>query len=193
MIRLLVVLGLLSGTMGCAAPPPPPEHLARKLAVLPVNNRNGEPLVVSGDGLLDRYVFRTETATVSEVLEAEAVFQLRAKGFEIATPLSEKKVLSGRIPRDSADAAELAGQAGLGPICLYLEVRRWEPEGRAHVNYVIVDVEASLVDVQSRTLVWKHERRGPIGTPGNFLLEAACITAARRVAEDLLAPLVPAP
>jgi len=149
--------------------------------------------VVAGDGLLDRYVFRTEPATVSEVLEAEAVFQLRAKGFEIATPLSEKKVLSGRIPRDSADAAELAAQAGLGPLCLYLEVRRWEPEGRAHVNYVIVDVEASLVDVQSRTLVWKHERRGPIGTPGNFLLEAACITAARRVAEDLLSPLAPAP
>jgi len=193
MIRLPVVLVLLSGTVGCAAPPPPPEHLARKLAVLPVNNKTGEPLVVAGDGLLDRYVFRTEPATVSEVLEAEAVFQLRAKGFEIATPLSEKKVLSGRIPRDSADAAELAAQAGLGPLCLYLEVRRWEPEGRAHVNYVIVDVEASLVDVQSRTLVWKHERRGPIGTPGNFLLEAACITAARRVAEDLLSPLAPAP
>jgi hypothetical protein len=149
--------------------------------------------MVSGDGLLDRHVFHSETATVSEVLEAEAVFQLREKGFEIAPPLSDKKSLIGRVPKDPADAADLAAQAGLGPLCLYFEIRRWEPEGRAHINFVNVDLEASLVDTKSGKLLWKVERRGPIATPGQFLVEAAFITAARKVIGDVLAPLAPAP
>lgn len=186
----LLLTGLLAG---CSSAPPPPEHLGRKLAVMPVNNRTGDPLVVSGDGLLDRHVFHTETATVSEVLEAEAVFQLREKGFEIASPSSNQKVLTRRVPKDPAEAAELVTQAGLGPLCLYIEVRRWEPEGRAHVNFVTVDLDVSLVDSATRQVTWKAEHRGPIATPGQFLQEAASITAARKVIKDALAPLAPTP
>lgn len=191
MKRPLVTLILAGWMTGCAGPAPTPEHLGRRIAVMPINNRTGDPLVVSGDGLLDRHVFRTGIATVSEVLEDEAVFQLREKGFEIAESQAGQKLLAGRVPKNSADAAELAALAGLGPLCLYLEIRRWEPEGRAHVRFVNVALEASLVDVASRQLIWKHEHRGPIGTPGEFLLGAAYVAAAHKVIQDVLAPIVP--
>jgi hypothetical protein len=193
MKRPILVLLLLGLPSGCSSHPQPPEHLGRKLAIMPVHNRTGEPLVVSGDGILDRYVFHSESATVSEILAAETDFQLREKGFDVATSPSEKKALLGRIPENPTDAAELAAQAGLGPLCLYLEIRRWEPDGRAHVNFVIVDLEASLMDTATRHLVWKYERRGPIATPGEFLLEAAYIAAARKVTAEILAPLHPDP
>jgi len=193
MNRPIVLLGLLGCLTGCAAPVPPPEHLGRTLAVLPVNNRTGDPLLVSGDGLLDRHVFHTEIASVSDVLEAEAVFQLREKGFLIAAPLSDTKSLRGRVPKDPADAATVAAQAGLGPLCLYLEIRRWEAEGRAHVNVVSVDLEASLIDTKSGQLLWKGGRRGPIATPGEFLVEAAYVSAARKVTAEILASLHPDP
>jgi hypothetical protein len=165
--------------------------LPRKLAVLPVNNRTGDDLVVSGEGVLDRYVFRTPTTGLADILEAEAGFQLREKGFEVPSPLSWEKRFKGRTPQSPQDAAELAAQSGLGPFCVYLEIRRWEPEGRAHVNSVIVDVEVALVDPRSRTLLWRVERRGPIQTPGQFLVGSAYVAAARKVVADLIAPLSP--
>jgi len=193
MRRGALVLGALLLICGCAGNPPPPERLGRKIAVLPVNNRTGEALVVSGDGLLDRYVFRTPTATLVEVLEGEAAYRLREKGFEVPPPAIWDKSFRGRAPEGPAEAADMAAKAGLGPLCLYLEVRRWEAEGRAHVNSVTVDVQAMLIDVPSGKPVWTGSRRGPVPTPGVFLLEAAYISAARIVVRDLLAPLSPSP
>ena len=78
----LVVLGCLTG---CASSPPaPPAHLGRAIAVLPPNNRTGDPLVVAGTGLIDRYLRHAERVTVADVLLSEARLQLEENGFEVA-------------------------------------------------------------------------------------------------------------
>ena len=189
---VLLLLVLLAGAWGCASPARPPDYLPRKLIILPVNNRTGDPLTVSGDGLLDRYVFHAQTVAVSDILEAEAGLQLREKGFDPAP--SDRKGDKGRIPTSTADATELAaGQAGLAPVCLYIEIRRWQPEGRVHLKYVTVDVEATLIDTTSRRTIWNSSKRGPVPTPGEVLLEAAYVVAARKIISDLLAPLTHEP
>jgi hypothetical protein len=194
MRRSIPLLVALVSLAGCATPPPSPEHLARRITVLPVNNRTGDPLEVAGSGLLDHTVLHQEIVTVSEVLEAEASLLLQKKGFEVGAPLDAQKALKGRVPTDPTSAADLAAQAGLGPLCLYLEIRRWEPEGRFHVKYVIVGLVASLVDTTTRQVLWQFERRpGPVVTPGEILLEAAYGTAAHKVVAEILAPLHPEP
>ena len=57
---------------------------------------------------------------------------------------------------------------------------------------MIVDVTASLVEPATGHVVW-HNALGtrPIATPGEVNLGAAYMTAARKVAEALLAPLGP--
>jgi hypothetical protein len=164
------------------------------VAVLPVCNRTGDPIAVAGSGLLDRYVFHSELVTVSDVLRAEASLLLQEQGFEVVTPPAVDKALKGRSPTDPVSAADLAAQAGLGPLCLYLEIRRWEPEGRVHVKSVIVDLEVSLIDASARQVLWQARRRGPpVQTPGEVLRESACTTAARKVIGEMLGPLRPDP
>ena len=122
---LLVVLGWLAG---CATPPPPvPPHLAHKAAVLPVINRTGDPLAVAGSGLMDRYVTHSEELTVSDILRSEARLQLLQNGFEVASSQTVEAALKGRAPSSTGSAADLAAQGGLGTLCLYLQIRRWEP------------------------------------------------------------------
>ena len=191
MKRVLLVLAILASAWGCASPAPPPEQLPHKLVIFPVYDRTGDPLTVSGDGVLDRYVFHSETFTVADVLEEEAGLVLREKGFE-PTP-SDRKGLKDRIPTSAQEAADLAREGSLAPACLYLEIRRWEPEGRVHVRYVTVHLEASLVDAKSRKVIWHSSRRGPVPTPGQVLREAAYVAAARRVIADLLGSLSPDP
>jgi hypothetical protein len=183
---LLILLGI---AWGCASPAPAPAHLLSKLVILPVHNRTGDPLTVSGDGVLDRYVFHAETVTVADVLETEAGLQLREKGFD-PSPW-DRKGAKGRVPTNVGEAVDLAAQSSLGPLCLYLEIRRWEPEGRVHVKYVTVDVEASLIDAKARVVIWHSSERGPVPTPGEVLMEAAYVAAARKAVAELLVPLHP--
>lgn len=191
MKRVALVLAIPLILPGCTSPPSAPEHLGGKLTVLPVNNRSGDDLVVSGEGVLDRYLFRTPSTGLADILEAEAGFQLREKGFEVPLPLATARSLKGRVPRSPQEAAELAAQAGLGSPCLYLEIRRWEPEGRAHVNSVLVDVVFVLLDPANRTELWRSQRRGPIPTPGQFLVGSAYVAAARKVIAEVLTPVLP--
>jgi hypothetical protein len=144
---------------------------------------------VTGEGLLDRYVFHLETVTVPDIVEAEAGLLLREKGFD-PTPYDRKNP-KARTPTSAEDAAETAARDNLGPLSLFMEIRRWEPEGRVHVRFVTVDFEASLVDTKSRQVVWRTAHRGPVPTPGQVLLEAAYATAARKLAIETLAPLSP--
>jgi hypothetical protein len=189
MKRVPLVLAILTNAWGCASPAPPPKDLPRKLVILPVNNRTGDPLTISGDGVLDRYVFHVETVSVADVLEEEAGLALREQGFEPTPP--DRKGLKVRVPKSTKEAADLAAESGLAPACLYLEIRRWEPEGRVHVRYLTVDIEASLIDVKTKQVLWHSSRRGPVPTPGQVLLEAAYVAAARKVVGELLAPLHP--
>lgn len=189
-VTLLVLLGCLAG---CAtSPPPPPPHLGRAIAVLPPNNLTGDPLVVIGTGLIDRYVRRAEQLTVADVLLSEARFQFQQKGFDVADWQKIDNALKGRVPTSPDTAAALAKQIGLhGPV-LYLEIRRWEADAPMHPAFVIVGVSATVVDPTSGRVLWQHDRKAvPVPTPGEIRVEAAYVTAARKVTAETLAPLRP--
>jgi len=193
MIRALAVLVVLGGLAGCAsATPEPPEHLPRAIAVLPPNNRTGDPLVVSGTGLIDRYVRHAARVTVADVLLSEARFRLQESGFEVADDRTVETALQGRTPESPDSAAELASQGGLKSLLLYLEIRRWEPDAPIHTRFVIVGLQASLIDPSTGKVVWQEERRAaPVPTPGEIMVQSAYVTAARKVIEEMLAPLQP--
>jgi hypothetical protein len=195
MKRALPLIVLLSSLAGCApARSLPPEHLGRTIAILPPNNRTGDPLVVTGSGLIDRYVRHAETVTVLDVLVSEARFQLQEKGFVVADRQAVETALNGRLPVSLDSAAHLAAQAGLGNLVLYLEIRRWEADAPTHPAFVIVGLSGSLFDTSTGRVVWQEERRAaPVATPGEIRRESAYVSAARKVMAELLAPLRPDP
>jgi hypothetical protein len=190
-IRVAVVLVTTGCLAGCAgATPSSPPHLARKVAVLPVNNRTGEPLAVAGVGPVDRYVLRSEMITVADVLRSEARMELEKGGFEVVPSHAVDATLKGRIPADFASAGEMAAQLGIPS--LYLEIRRWEAEAPMHPKHVIVAFGASLFDPGNRQALWHVERKPfPVRTAGVITMEAAYVAAARKVVEEMLGTLHP--
>ena len=59
---------------------------------------------------------------------------------------------------------------------------------------MIVALIASVVDPASGQEIWReHRGAAPVPTPGAINVEAAYVVAARRVIEEMLAPLRPAP
>jgi len=195
MIRAVTLVVLFGCLAGCATPsslPPPP--LGRTVAVLPPNNRTGDPLVVAGTGLIDRYVRHAELLTVADVLLSEARFQLQQKGFDVTNWQTIDGALKGRVPTSPDSAAALATLIGRRELVLYLEIRRWEADAPMHTAFVIVGLSASLVDPSSGRVVWQQERRAaPVATPGEIRVESAYVTAARKVMAETLAPLRPEP
>jgi hypothetical protein len=172
--------------------PPPPAHLPPAIAVLPPNNRTGDPLVVAGTGLIDRYIRHAEQVTVADVLFSEARFRLQEQGFGVTSWRGVQTFLRDRVPTSPASAAELARQGGLTGNLLYLEIRRWEPDAPMHTAFVIVDLAVSLVDAATGRVIWERERRAaPVPTPGEIRVESAYVTAARKVIAEMLAPLRP--
>jgi hypothetical protein len=195
MVPRFALTVVLSSLVGCAQPESLPlAHLPRKVAILPAHNRTGDPLAVSGSGLIDRYVTHSGEVTVSDVLGSEARLQLQHNGFEVLAPEVVEKALQGRVPTSPESALDLAAQSGLGTPFLYLEIRRWEPDIRMHVKYVIVGLTASLVDPSTRQVLWQVEHRpAPVPTPGEVMMEGAYVTAARKVMAEMLRGLRPDP
>jgi len=62
--RALGVLLASALLAGCATSAP--LQVARGIAVLPANNLTGDPLLVSGSGLIDRYVRHAEQVSVGD-------------------------------------------------------------------------------------------------------------------------------
>src|SRR5439155_495838 len=59
-------------------------------------------------------------------------------------------------------------------------------------DFTLVSITATRGDPASRRVVWSVERpTAPIATPGEVALGPAYVTAARKVVEELLAPLGP--
>lgn len=189
-LRVLMVLACLAG---CAPSRPiPPEHLGPTIAVLPPNNRTGDPLVVEGAGLIDRYIRHAARVTVPDVLLSEARVQLLEKGFEVSDWQAVDRALEGRTPTSPESAAELATKSGLKSLVLYLEIRRWEPDAPMHTRFVIVGLAASLLDPSTGHVLWQKERRAaPVPTPGELMVQSAYVTAARKVMKEMLSPLRP--
>jgi hypothetical protein len=191
--RLSTLLLVLWAACGCASPPAPPNlHPGQAIAVLPPNNRCGDPLLVSGASFLDRYVFHAGPVTVADVLAGEARFQLAARGVAVIPQAVMARAIDGQVPRSPQAAGEIAAHAKLDALALYLEIRRWEPDAATHPSFVIVGLSASLVDPASGEVVWQVERPPmPIATPGEATLETAYETAARKLIAEITSPLGP--
>jgi len=190
MIGRLVAVFVVSAMLGgCATSSRAPLQISRSIAVLPANNRTGDPLLVTGAGLIDRYVRHAAEVSVGDVLQSEARYQLQQKGFEVR---DWKYQGTDRVPTSLDSALALARQNGVTNSVLYLEIRRWEPDAPTHTRYVIVAVTASLLDPVSGREIW-HEQRSaaPVGTPGVITVESAYVVAARKIIAEILARLKP--
>jgi len=186
-------LGVLLGSAllaGCATSAP--LQVARGIAVLPANNLTGDPLLVSGSGLIDRYVRHAEQVSVGDVLQSEARFQLQQKGFDVADVKTPAGAPQAGVPTSVDSALALARQNGVKNGVLYLEIRRWEADAPTHTRYVVVGLTASLLDPVSGREIWhEHRKAAPVATPGVINLESAYVVAARKVIAEMLAPLRP--
>jgi len=185
-----LVLAAVACGRPAAAPPPP--GMLRTVAVLPANNRTGDPLLVSGTSFLEKYATRSARVTVPDVLTAEARLQLERRGFTVVPPEVVEAATGGRTPGSAEAAAALTAGAKLEGLALYLDIRRWEADAPTHPAFIIAGVAASLVDPATRRVVWSAERRAsPAATPGEITLGSAYVTAARAVVAELLSPLGP--
>jgi hypothetical protein len=186
-------LWLLLFTAACTRPAtPPPADMARTVAVLAPANRTGDPLLVAGTSFLEKYALKSDRITVPDVLASEARLQLARRGFTVVSGDEVATATQGRTPGSPEGAAEIASRAKLAGLALYLDIRRWEPDAPTHPSFVLVGLTASLIDPATAHVVWSAERRtSPVPTPGEIALGPAYVTAARKVMEEMLAPLGP--
>jgi len=191
--RLVIVVVVVAMLGGCATSSRAPLQISRSIAVLPANNLTGDPLLVMGAGLIDRYVRRTGEVSVGDVLQSEARYQLQQKGFEVAL-WQTTGAAQEQAPKSLDAALAIARQSGTKSSVLYLEIRRWEADAPTQTRFVIVGLSASLIDPVSGREIW-HEYRAPapVGTQGTITVEAAYVAAARKVIAEMLAPLKPEP
>jgi hypothetical protein len=187
------VLVMLLMLAGCATSSRAPLQISRAIAVLPANNLTGDPLLVTGAGLIDRYVRHAPEVSVGDVLESEARYQLQQKGFDVH-PWKRQTTGSEGAPTTLDAALALARQNGMQSRVLYLEIRRWEPDAPTHTRYVVVALTASLLDPVSGREIWHEQRKAaPVATQGVISVESAYVVAARKVMAEMLASLRPEP
>ena len=186
-----LALLLLTNACGRPAPPPPPDMI-RTVAVLAPANRTGDPLLVAGASFFEQYALKSDRVTVPDVLASEARVQLAHRGFTVVSADEVERATQGRAPGSLEAAAEIAARAKLAGLALFLDIRRWEPDAPTQPSFVLVGVTASFVDPATGRVVWSVERpTSPVATPGEVALGPAYVTAARKVMEELLAPLGP--
>jgi hypothetical protein len=161
-IRMLLLLTALL-QLGCGASRPFPAvgpAGVRTVAVEPIDDRTGDPLVIEDPGLLGR-VFDVERSTVPGLLRSDLRATLTARGFEV-------------VAEPGRDAA-----------VLHTELRRWTPY-TADYSMVVVDLTAWLVEPSGREL-WRLERRDwRVPTRDARSSYEAAIMAADGVAEGLV-------
>src|SRR5215510_553200 len=121
---LLLLLPVL--ILSCAAPPGPPPlpATARTIAVLPPNNRTGDPLLIESASFLHPYADRPGRVTVPDVLATEAREQLARRGVKVMAPETVTAAIDNQTPRSPEAAADLAARAKLEGSALYIEIRR---------------------------------------------------------------------
>ena len=182
---------VLAGACSRPAAPPPPD-MVRTVAVLAPANRTGDPLLVAGASFLEKYALKSDRVTVHDVLASEARVQLAHRGFTVVSADEVQSATQGRAPGSPEAAAEIASRAKLAGLALFLDIRRWEPDAPTQPSFVLVGITASLIDPATGLVVWSVERpTSPVATPGEVALGPAYVTAARKVMEELLAPLGP--
>jgi hypothetical protein len=189
--RLLWLLSVL--ILSCTPMPvsPPLPTIVRTVAVLPPINRTGDPLLVSGASLLEKYVFRTQAVTVGEVLVAEVRMQLAHRGIIVVPAEKVEAAIGAQTPNSPKEAADLAARSQLEGDVLYIEIKQWQlpSEEAFHPRVVLVSLEASMIAVATGRIVWTaHLPLRPIPTSGAVTRADAYMIAARQVAKEVFAP-----
>jgi Protein of unknown function (DUF3386) len=189
--RCFLSLLLPALTLSCALPPsvPPLPATARTIAVLPPNNRTGDPLLVESASFLHPYADRPGRITVPDVLATEVREQLAQRGITVIAPEAVIAAIGTQTPGSLEAATDLAAQGKLEGSALYIEIRRWEADmSPLHPQRVIVALEAHLLDPATGRTVWIAQRPlHPVPTPGVVTRWRAYMIAARKVAEELFA------
>ena len=180
-------------TLHCALPPsaPPLPATVRTMAVLPPNNRTGDPLLIESASFWDPSAARPGRVTVADVLAAEARAQLARRGFTVMAPEAVTAAIGNQTPSSPEEAADLVVHGKLeGSSALYIEIRRWEADmSPLHPRRILVALEARLIDTATGQVVWTaHPPLRPVPTPGAVTRWMAYTIAARKVAQELLAP-----
>lgn len=181
MNRLAVIAVGLCCLVACTRPlPPPPPPPVGKVVVLPPRNRTGLDLVVAGSSLIERYALRTPRVTVTDLLEVEMREALGARGVDAVPAPAAVAATSLEDALGQLAAAKLDGAA------LFLDVWRWEPDTGTQPAYVIVGVDATLVDVGSKRTLWQwHRPQRPIRTPGAVTSGVADEIAVRALVAEI--------
>jgi hypothetical protein len=177
---------------GCLQPPRPVMTPVRTIAVFPPKNRTGDPLLIAGASFLEKYILATEPYTVADALRAEAQAHLAQTGFDMVTPQVVDGATKGHSSSSPEEAAKLAARQHLEGAVLYIEIRRWEPNGGSEPTFVIAWVVATLVDASTGRVLWTadHAPR-PVQTAGVISLGDAYRVAAHTLMTQMLAPLTP--
>jgi len=183
---------LLTALAACAPPTaPPPPHVA-KVVVLPPHNATGDGLLVEGTSLLEKYALKSSRVTVPDVLGARLREELRHRGIEVARDDMVDAATGGRTPGSPEAAAQLVRNGKLEGDALYVDLLRWESDGSTHPAYVIVGLDASLVEPGTSKVVWHvHRAPEPVPTPGSVTVGSAYDIAAEKVATELAEPFGP--
>lgn len=195
-MRLWVVgaASALAFSMGCPRLPPPSPPAVAMVAVLPPGNRTGDVLLVAGGSVLERYALRSARVTVPDLLQREARDLLRDRGVALVSEDVVATAMTSGADMPTEAAVTALANAGIAGAALRLDVWRWEPDADTHPAFVVVGVEATLIDVASGRNLW-HWRPPlhPIATPGAATLGVAYQMASRAAVAELLAAWKHAP
>jgi len=179
-------------TLSCALPPsaPPLPATARTIAVLPPNNRTGDPLLVESASFLHPYADRPGRVTVPDVLATEVREQLARRGVKVIAPEAVIAAIGTQTPRSLEEAVEWVVHGKLEGSALYIEIRRWEADtSPLHPQRIIVALEARLLEPAMGQAVWPAQHPlHPVPTLGVATRWKAYTIAARKVAEGLFTP-----
>src|SRR5438093_13403743 len=98
--RRFLLLLLPALTLSCALPPnaPPLPATARTIAVLPPNNRTGDPLLIESASFFLLYAAGPGRVTVPDVLAAEARAQLARRGITVMAPEAVTAAIGNQTP-----------------------------------------------------------------------------------------------
>jgi hypothetical protein len=184
------LLVLLAVAVACARPGvPAPPATVRTVAVLPVANRTGDDLLITGRSLLEKYVLRTERVTVPDALAVVLRDGLVRRGYDVVPANAVDAATDERAPKDASAAAEVARHGRLPGLALFVAVNRWQGDGGTHPSFVIVGLDAALIDPATGHVVWTvHRAPEPVPTPGAVTLGSAYEIAVDGVVAELLAP-----
>src|SRR5262252_9065676 len=95
---LWLLLPLL--TLCCARSPnaPPLPTTVQTIAVLPPNNRTGDPLLIESASFLHPYADRPGRVTVADALATEAREQLARRGIKVMAPEAVTTAIGSQVP-----------------------------------------------------------------------------------------------